>query len=545
MANGAAVSPTGIQNIDGLLTGRKWDSLSVTFNFPAALEYYPANYGGSFSIFSNPGSFQSATDAVRASVLWSVQQQFSKLTNLTFTQVDANAVADTSIAGTDLPEFGGFAYFPIIPVGVNAATLQRQGDFWYDSPQTPRFESIAPGQSTWRLVMHELGHTLGLKHGHELGGVANVAMTPDRDSMEFSVMTYRKSVGAEPNDDSFANVERFGAPQTLMMYDIAALQEMYGANYSTNAGNTTYSWNPATGEMFIDGVPQGAPGGDRIFMTLWDGNGSDTFDLSNYSTNLQVDLTPGGWSVFDAAQLARIGISNNVTARGNVFNALLFHSDPRSLVENVLGGRGNDAITGNAAANMLIGGGGNDILDGGAGRDLAVYSSTRTEYQISRSGTQFHVLGPASDGFDVLSGIERLKFADIAVALDLDSAAGMTAKLLGAVFGSAFVQNRAAAGIGLNLFDAGMTYEQVARFAVENDAFAQLAGSHSNADFVRLVYSNVAGVAPTSAELAHYTQLLESGAFTQVSLAVFAAEHPLNQQNINLIGLQQSGLEYV
>ena len=27
-------------------------------------------------------------------------------------------------------------------------------------------------------------------------------------------------------------------PQTLMMYDIAALQEMYGANYTTNGGNT-------------------------------------------------------------------------------------------------------------------------------------------------------------------------------------------------------------------------------------------------------------------------------------------------------------------
>jgi serralysin len=545
MANGAAVSATGVQNIDGLLSGRKWDSLAITYNFPASLDYYPPNYGGSFSIFANPASFQTATDAVRASMAWSVSQQFTKVSNLTLTQVDAQAAADVSIAGIDIPDFGGFAYFPVLP-GASAAALQRQGDFWYDSPQTARFASFAPGQSTWRLIMHELGHSVGLKHGHEAGGVANVAMAPDRDSMEFSIMTYRKSVGAAPNDDSFANVERFGSAQTLMMYDIAALQQMYGANYNTNAGHTVYSWSPASGEMFIDGTPQGAPGANRIFMTLWDGNGIDTFDLSNYSTALQVDLTPGGWSVFDPAQLAQIDLANGATARGNVFNALMFNSDPRSLVENAFGGSGNDSLTGNAASNVLSGGAGNDRLDGGAGRDFAAYSGARAGYQITRNGADFHVAGSAqTDGLDTLSGIERLGFADVAVALDLDGAAGMTAKLLGALFGAAFVQNRPIVGVGLSFFDGGMTYEQVAKLAVESADFALLAGSHSNTAFVNHVYRNIVGIAPPSGELAFYTGLLDSRAMTQASLAVLAAEVPLNLQNINLVGLQQSGLEYV
>ena len=59
-----------------------------------------------------------------------------------------------------------------------------------------------------------------------------------------------------------------------MMYDIAALQTMYGANYNTHSENSTYQWSPNTGEMFINGVGQGAPLANKVFMTLWDGGGN-------------------------------------------------------------------------------------------------------------------------------------------------------------------------------------------------------------------------------------------------------------------------------
>ena len=97
-----------------------------------------------------------------------------------------------------------------------------------------------------------------------------------------------------------------------MMLDIAAIQYMYGANYNTNAGNTVYTFSTTTGEMFIDGVGQGTPEINRIFRTIWDGNGVDTYDLSNYTTDLNIDLAPGGWSVFDTDQLALLNITNNI-----------------------------------------------------------------------------------------------------------------------------------------------------------------------------------------------------------------------------------------
>jgi hypothetical protein len=61
-----------------------------------------------------------------------------------------------------------------------------------------------------------------------------------------------------------------------------------------------------------------------------------------------------------------------------------------------------------------------------------------------------------------MTNIERVKFADAHVALDLDGHAGEVAKLLGAVFGAATVANQDYAGIGLTKADEGLSYEQLA-----------------------------------------------------------------------------------
>ncbi|WP_211486600.1 M10 family metallopeptidase C-terminal domain-containing protein, partial [Corallococcus exiguus] len=135
-------------------------------------------------------------------------------------------------------------------------------------------------------------------------------------------MTYRPYVGSTGQFPAAQGEQ----PQTYMMQDIAALQRMYGANFETNSGDTVYSWNPSTGETLVNGVGQSLPAKNRVFLTIWDGGGKDTYDLSNYSTHLNVDLAPGSWSVFSKAQLAFLG--KNHYARGNVFNALLYDNDP-------------------------------------------------------------------------------------------------------------------------------------------------------------------------------------------------------------------------
>ncbi|WP_159436593.1 calcium-binding protein [Pseudovibrio sp. Tun.PSC04-5.I4] len=185
--------------------------------------------------------------------------------------------------------------------------------------------------------------------------------------MEFSVMTYRSYVG---DDLTGYDNETWGYAQSLMMYDIAAIQELYGANYGTNSGDTTYTFSSTTGEMFVNGVGQGTPGGNRIFRTIWDGNGEDTYDFSNYNDGINVDLSPGNWSLFSEDQQAYLGDGNY--ARANVFNALLHKGDTTSLIENAIGGDGNDSLSGNIGNNKLTGGNGNDTLAGEAGDDTLI-----------------------------------------------------------------------------------------------------------------------------------------------------------------------------
>jgi serralysin len=227
--------------------------------------------------------------------------------------------------------------------------------------------------------MHELGHALGLKHGHE-GDILDltplnipgneITLPPDRDSQEFSIMTYNTYPGG--GQGGIADY-----PTTLMQNDILALQYLYGANYETNAGDTTYRWNPVSGELivqhgFFDIQPQGVPAHGKIFMTIWDGGGNDTYDFSNFSDNMYIDLSPGGWSVFSQDHLADLDLSNPGThlARGNVFNALLFEGNIASLIENAIGGPGHDIILGNQANNILDGGAGNNWIFGGDGDDI-------------------------------------------------------------------------------------------------------------------------------------------------------------------------------
>lgn len=285
------------------------------------------------------------------------------------------------------------------------------GDVWFGD-DGEQYRNPVLGTYAWVTHIHELGHALGLKHPHQAYGTFNQIMPADRDSLEFTVMTYRNYIGG-PTD--FFRPETYGAPQTLMMYDIRALQHLYGADFTTNSGNTIYRWDPNTGEMYVNGVAQGTPGGNRIFLTIWDGNGDDIYDMSNYTNNVTINLNPGLWSVTSAGQLANLDRFNpGHYAQGNVYNALQFGSDTRSLIENAFGGSGNDTIDGNAANNVLRGNGGNDILYGATGIDIADYSGIRTDYSVMRlSNGSLQVTDLRGiDGSDTLITMEQLRFGD-------------------------------------------------------------------------------------------------------------------------------------
>ncbi len=343
-------SLTGNAYVDGVLGGSKWAVTSLTFSFPTSASFYGAGYGDGEPL-NNFAVLNAAQQATARAAL----DAYSSISNLTFTQVTESAAkhADLRFAMSDAPSTA-WAYFP--------STAAEGGDNWFNK-SSGYYSSPVKGNYAYTTFLHEIGHALGLEHAHE-----GYVMPVDRDSMEYTVMSYRSYTGASLNG-GYTN-ESWGYAQSLMMYDIAAIQQMYGADYTTNSGDTTYSWSPSTGQMSINGAGQGAPGGNRILLTVWDGGGSDTYDFSNYTTALKVDLRPGEWTTTSATQLAKLHYDGSKVAVGNIANALLHNDDPRSLVENAKGGAGSDVITGNAAANTIWGNSGNDKVHGGAGKDV-------------------------------------------------------------------------------------------------------------------------------------------------------------------------------
>lgn len=340
MATATTVSYTGIADIDGVLSGVRWTDPHLTFSFAAA----------GISIGSLLGVKIQTLSVTQQDAVRSVLKSAASVSALTFTEVpDTTNSQGTLRFGESAAEITASAYYP--------SSSASGGDAWFNLTD---YNNPRPGSYAYMTMLHETGHALGLDHGHS----GTYALPANHDSLEYSVMTYRSYAGGPTGAYS---VSDGSYPRSYMLNDLAALQYMYGANYSTNAGDTAYRWSPTTGELAINGTGQGAASTNTILETIWDGGGTDTYDFSAYATNLAVDINPGGWTTTSTAQLARLG--GDHLARGNIASAYLSGGNPASLIENVIGGTGNDRIVGNIAANRLVGGAGNDTLYGLTGSD--------------------------------------------------------------------------------------------------------------------------------------------------------------------------------
>lgn len=190
--------------------------------------------------------------------------------------------------------------------------------------------------------------------------------------------------------------------------------------------------------------------------------------------------------------------------------------------------------------NKLIGSSGSDTLIGSGGIDTAVYSGVRSNYTVIKSTDGYSVAAKTTGGgTDTLIGVERLKFADVSLAMDVSGNAGTVTKIIGSVFGAGVLKSRPDyVGVGLTYLDSGMTYEALAALAI------RAAGATTPQQIVSLLWKNVVGTPATAAETQPFIDMLNNG-MSVGALGVLASGTDLNKLNINLVGLGATGIDYV
>ncbi len=275
--------------------------------------------------------------------------------------------------------------------------------------------------------------------------------------------------------------------------------------------------------------------------TLIGGPGNDSYVVDS-AFDIVVELEDEGIDVVFASE------TYSIENAPHIENLFLFGDDAIDGIGNDIANlmRGNDSdnvINARNGRDTLIGNAGNDALNGGLDIDTAVFNLEKNNATLSVSEGNWTVSSITQDGeeIDTLTDVERFRFLDVNVAVDLDGNAGNVVKIIGAVFGKETLAREDFVGIGLDLFDNGTSYNDIMQLALN----ARLGEGFSDSDEVVLLYQNLLGIAPSQEDLNLWTGRLANGEFTQVSLAELAANIDINLVGINFVGLQQTGIEFI
>ncbi|WP_374565904.1 M10 family metallopeptidase [Nitrosomonas sp.] len=499
-------SLSGINSIDALLNGARWAVLSIPYSFPSSNSTaFWSTYSNGYGPVSGDGepwrsTFAPLTSSDQSNFV-NALQQWSNVINLRFVQVSESPgnVGDIRAAYTVEADSLTLAwtYLPSnSPLG---------GDIWINTKSRLNEEEWNPGSLSFETILHELGHALGLKHPFaDPDDPAKATLPPDLDNTIHTIMsyTYANLDGDEGNGFSFH-------PTTPMVLDIAAIQYLYSPNNGFHTGNDTYLFDDA----------------HTYHQTIWDAGGaSDTIHYAGSLPSL-IDLNATRPSLIGQPVYVQANGVNRGSPVPNIWIA------DKVTIENATGGQGDDILIGNSSRNNL---------DGATGIDTIRIEAQRNQVTLSKTGNGYSVKVNASPGNeDTLVNIERAAFDDLRLALDLDGNAGEVAKLIGAVFGATFVNNTGYVGIGLDKADEGLSYEQLAKFAID----ATRLTDHDK--IVTLLWLNLFGELPTGSEKSPYVKMLDEDDISTGGLTVLAAESAANAENINLTGLVQTGLTYI
>lgn len=216
---------------------------------------------------------------------------------------------------------------------------------------------------SFQTYVHEIGHALGLGHAGAYNGTGDYSTDAEylNDSWATTVMSY-----FDQTENSYFSAQGFTRQFVVspIVADILATTYLYGTPSTTRTGDTTYGFNNTSGRSIYD-----ASLFPSVTYTVIDHGGIDTLDYSLFTQTQRIDLNAEAFSNVG-------GRTGNVTiARGSV-------------IENAVGGSGNDTIIGNDAANVLFAQrGGDDTLSGGGGDDGFYFGAAFTAADSVDGGT--------------------------------------------------------------------------------------------------------------------------------------------------------------
>jgi Ca2+-binding RTX toxin-like protein len=221
----------------------------------------------------------------------------------------------------------------------------------------------------------------------------------DPDSPAASVSVQWQRAVINPADGTITSWTNVGSPNSLVLSNasngtyriVETYTDAFGAK--TIASTETVVVGSTAGQTFNGTVGNtimlGLGGNDTLNWStgtdiLDGGSGTDTASFATTTQGVTVNLAaaatvPG----LNPAQVAGTATGSELDGLG----VAVAFTDYLISIENVIGGSGNDVLTGDGTVNVLTGGGGNDTLDGGLGADTLVGGAGDDTYVLNDADT--------------------------------------------------------------------------------------------------------------------------------------------------------------
>ena len=369
----------GVSYIFGEMT---WSEDVITYSFDATApeSYEGVDFDGSTDLAERYLPLTEEEQNAVRSVLKGVEH----FTALQFVEVPEDGMIRTSIS--DMSTYMvGYAYFPDEAWDLGGDLFLSE--YYFRESESEHLDLI-PGGEGYGTIVHELGHALGLEHTFE-----GVVMPALYDDVFHSVMSYTQPDYAYVDEDGDTVYEVL-EPQLYELYDIAALQVMYGVNTEYRTGDDIYTVTYESHDV----------------VTIWDAGGHDTIDLSMTEGNSSIDMHEGTINSADMKDTEPFytGEQNLSIAYGVVIEDLLTGSGDDTVIDNevdnfIFTGTGNDVI--------YLGSGGIDTVDGGEDIDIIYLDLLVEDFTIREGENDYNTL--YADGVEVnFKNIELIGLSD-------------------------------------------------------------------------------------------------------------------------------------